>query len=274
VINIPIFKYEDIDINYFKRGKGEPLVLLGGWGQTMGTWRLLIPFFKRKMMVITLDQRGVGKSSSPNYPYTMDMFVDETNELLNFLGIRERIHLLGMSMGGMTAQHFTLKYSHRVKTLILLGTSAFIQEEHEPLFKEYKEIMNELNPEDGFKRICKTLFSDSFLKRLDQDKILKDAVYEELMVKDRTKWQTYVNQSTAIRNHDTRSLLHKIAQPTLILHGTTDKQVPFSHAKLLHEKIPHSKFIRLDGLGHGSLLVEDFERVNNLIWDFIKANIN
>lgn len=267
---IPIFKYGEIDINYLKRGRGEPLVLLGGWGQTMGTWTLVIPFFKRRMMVITLEQRGVGKSSSPNYPYTMAMFVDETNALLDFLGIKEKIHLLGISMGGMTAQQFTLTYPHKVKTLILLATSAFIREEHEPLFKEYQEIMTKLSPEEGFTRISKLLFSESFLDRLNQDKKLYDAVFEELMVKDRTSWQTYVNQSTAIKDHDTRDKLHKISQPTLIIHGTADKEVPFNHGEFLHEKIPNSRFIPLYDFGHGSLIIEDCERVNNIIWDFIK----
>jgi pimeloyl-ACP methyl ester carboxylesterase len=134
--------------------------------------------------------------------------------------------------------------------------------------------MTELSPEESFKRFIKLLFSDEFLKRLKQDKMLNDAVYEELMVKDRTKWQTYVNQSTAIKDHDTRNLIHKIHQPTLIIHGTDDKEVPFSHAEFLHEKIPNSKFVPLEGFGHGSLLIEDFERVNNIIWKFIQEHFD
>ncbi len=62
------------------------------------------------MMVIALHNRGTGKSSRPNYPYTMDMFVDDIKGLLDHLEIKNKIHLAGISMGGMIAQNFVLKY--------------------------------------------------------------------------------------------------------------------------------------------------------------------
>ncbi len=274
--DIPIFKYEDIDINYIKKGKGEPLVLLQGWATTLEGWLFQLPFFRKKMMVIALDNRGVGGSSRPNYPYTMEMFVNETKALLDFLGIQEKIHLMGVSMGGMIAQNFVLKYPEKVKTLILLATSAFYKSElANPIIEEYRAIMQDLDLEEGFKRKLNLMFSESFIKRVNEDKVLSDSLYEQLMVKSvsNASWQDLSNRAAAIRAHDTYDSLHDITQPTLIIHGTADKFIPLDDAKLLNEKIPNSKLSILDNLGHGSVLVEDTDRINTLIWDFLKEQI-
>lgn len=267
---MPIFKYNDIEINYLKRGRGEPLVMLQGLGQTIGSWTLQIPFFKRKMMVIALDNRGVGESSRPNYPYTMDMFADETKALIDHLGISDKVHIIGVSMGGMIAQNFALKYPEIVKTLILLATSPHL--DPSPLIEEYK-LLEKLDVEEVYKKKLNFMFSESFIKEIEKDEKLTDLLKKILVTENTTRFQDYINRGAAVSVHDTRSSLHKITQPTLIMVGTDDKIIPSSESKLLHEKIPNSKLIEFDGYGHGSLLVENSMRINNIIWEFIKEHI-
>ena len=115
---MPIFKYNSIEINFLTEGIGEPIVFISGIGQKMSGWNFQIPFFKQKMRVITLDNRGVGKSSRPNYPYRMEMFVNDVKNLLDYLDIKEKIHLCGHSLGGMIAQHFALDFPEMVSTLL------------------------------------------------------------------------------------------------------------------------------------------------------------
>ncbi len=272
---MPIFNYEDIEINYIKRGRGDPLLLFQGWGTTIEGWSLQLPYFKRRMQVIALDNRGVGGSSRPNYPYTMDMFVQEAKALLDFLNIKGKIHIMGVSMGGATAQNFVLKYPNMVKTVILLATSAFFDKQlHDNLYEQYRIIMEDLDIDEGFKRKLDLMFSDSFINNLNLDKKLYDLLKDILMTKNTTRLQDLINRGAAIEEHDTRDLLHKIKQPTLIIHGTADKMVPFENSKLLHEKIPNSKFITLEGYGHGSVLAEDAERINKIIWNFIQEHLD
>jgi len=275
VIEIPIFNYNDIEINYIKKGKGEPLVLVQGWATTLGGWTFQLPFFKRKMMVIALDNRGIGESSRPNYPYTMDMFVEETKALLDFLEIQQKIHLCGISMGGMIALNFVLKYPKIVKNLILLSTSAFYESEvGDPIKEKYRAIMQDLDLEEGFKVKLDLMFSDSFIKRVNENPALRNTLFEELMVKSASNstWQDLENRAAAIEAHDTRESLQKITHPTLIIHGTDDKYIPLEDAKFMNQNIPNSKLITLEGFGHASVLVEDAEKVNNLIWNFIQEH--
>ena len=258
-----------------KKGKGEPLVLVQGWATTLEGWNFQTAFFRRKMSVIALDNRGIGGSSKPNYPYSMDMFVDETKALLDYLGVQERIHLCGISMGGMIALNFVLKFPNMVKTLILLSTTAYQREEFaQPIRDKYRAIMQDLDLEEGFKRKLDLLFSKSFIRRVNEDEVLRNTLFDTLMIKSASNatWQDLENRDAALMAHDTRETLQKITQPTLILHGTDDKFIPLEDAYFLDEKIPNSKLIILEGFGHGSILIEDAEKVNNLIWNFIQEH--
>ena len=66
----------------------------------------------------------------------MDMFLDETIALLEHLQIEDQLHVIGISMGGMIAQQFALKYPKKVKTLILLATTAYMNPK--PLIEKYR----------------------------------------------------------------------------------------------------------------------------------------
>ncbi len=268
MIKIPVFKHNDVELFYIKEGKGEPLVLISGLGSKM-SWDFQIPFFKEKMMVISLHNRGVGKSSRPNYPYTMDMFVEDIKNLLEHLNIKQKIHLCGISMGGMIVQNYALKYPNSVKSLMLCATSAIYSPN---ALIEAQELMQNFSPEQKFKTRVAALFSRPFKKILRQDKALYKSLEKEFM-EDPTTLQDYVNQGAAITGHDTTNDLDKIKHPTLIILGDDDRIIPtLEHSKLLHEKIPNSKLEIITNTGHG-FNTEKAEEVNNIMWNFIKEHL-
>lgn len=267
MIKFPFFKHNDVELFYIKEGEGEPLVLLSGLGSKM-SWMFQIPFFKEKMMVIASHNRGTGKSSRPNYPYKMDMFVEDLKQLLDHLELK-LFHLCGLSMGGMIALNFILKYPQMVKSLMLCATAAIYSPD---AIIEAQELMLNFNPEQKFKVRVAALFSRPFKKVLRQDKALYKRLEKEFM-EDPTTLQDYVNQGTAVTGHDTTNDLDKIKQPTLILLGDDDRIIPtLEHSKLLHEKIPNSKLEIITNTGHG-FNTEKAEEVNNLMWNFIKEHL-
>ena len=145
-----------------------------GLGQSIGSWTFQIPFFKRRMMIIALDNRGIGESSRPNYPYTMEMFLEETIALLEHLQIEDQLHVIGISMGGMIAQQFALKYPEKVKSLILLATTAYMNPE--PLIEKYKHFKEDLSLEDAFKERLDLMFSQDFIIKVQQDEKLSETL--------------------------------------------------------------------------------------------------
>jgi len=220
-------------------------------------------------MVITLDNRGVGKSSRPNYPYTMDMVVDDLKHLLDYFKIKQKIHLYGVSMGGMIAQNFALKYPDKVKTLILCATA--VKYNSKPLFEAFK-LMEGMTPEQSFLTELPSLYSRSFRKKLNEDKELFEKI-KKIRTNNPAKLQDFINQATIMDEHDTTLLSRKITQPTLIIVGNKDRIIPYSNSLTLHENIPNSRLEVFNGLGHG-VAIEVADEVNNMIWNFIKEHPN
>ena len=265
---MPYFKREDIELYYEIEGNGPPLVLISGLG-SKNSWPFQIPFLKDKMKVIMLHNRGVGKSSRPNYPYSMDMYVEDINGLLNHLEIKERVHLCGISMGGMIVQHFILKYPERVKSLILCATSAYPEGVSNVI--ESQKLMEGSSYEQKFAVRVAALYSRPFRKRLKNDSETYEVLRREF-IEDPTELKDYINQDAAIQDHDTRERLHEITQPTLILVGNEDRIIlGLHHSELVHEKIPNSTFRIIENTGHG-FVTEQPRKVNEIIYEFIKIN--
>ncbi|UCD01107.1 MAG: alpha/beta hydrolase [Promethearchaeota archaeon] len=262
------FRYNDIELYYRNEGSGEPLVLLSGLGSKM-SWNYQIPFFKQKMRVIAPHNRGAGRSSRPNYPYTMDMFVEDLKQLLDHLGIQKNIHLCGLSMGGMIAQNFILKYPQMIKTLILCATFARNETGSSKSIIEAQKLMENFDLEHKFRVRAAALYSRPFRKKMKQDKELFESLKQDFM-EDPITFQDWVNQGAAVSEHNTEIQLHTIKQPTLILLGDDDHIIPtLKYSKILHEKIPNSRLKIIEGVGH-RFTDEKPDIVNNIIWNFIK----
>ena len=270
---IPVFVKDDIKINYISEGKGEPLVLVHGFGTKLQGWQFQIDYFKNRMRVISLDNRGVGKSSRPDYPYSMNMFVEDLHGLLKYLKIKEKIHLCGISMGGMIVQDFALKYPQKLKSLILCATSEKLGKGIYKLIDGLKE-MDLLTLEEKASSLFPYIYSRKFQRKLKEDPKLFNSIKDDIIFitpfRDPTTLKDYENQASAVEKHNTSNLLHKIKTSTLILGANRDRLIPMHHQKSLFEKILNSTFEILKGNGHG-FTIEDPSKVNILIGKFINS---
>ncbi len=257
-------------------GQGEPLVFISGTFTKLQSWNYQIDFFKDKMTVIAFDKRGEGKSSRPDYPYTMDMFVKDLKYLLDHLGIEKAVHLCGISMGGMIAQKFTLKHPDMVKTLILCATMCqYSSKTCDQNLLFYQQLM-ELDLDKRVEFVFPNLYSRAFRKKLSEDRELFDFIKKDINfiahTDDPPTHQDYINQNEALRNFNICESLHKIIQPTLIISGSKDRMAIPGMVELMNDRISNSKVETLQALGHG-LTIEAPDKVNNVIWNFLRENI-
>ena len=128
---MPNATIRELDMYYEVAGSGEPLLLIMGLGADLNAWVRQTPVLSTRYRTVTIDNRGVGRSSKPPGPYSTAQMADEAAGLLDHLGV-ERAHVLGVSMGGMIAQEVALRHPRRVGTLTLVCTYAAPGgEEHE-----------------------------------------------------------------------------------------------------------------------------------------------
>ena len=122
-----------LDLFYREDGNpdGPPVLLVHAFPTSHGLWEHQIAALGQKYRLIRPDLRGFGQSPVPEPPYTMEGFADDLRHLLDRLQI-ERVNYVGISMGGMIAQVFTLAYPERVQSLALCMTTSEVPEDTPP----------------------------------------------------------------------------------------------------------------------------------------------
>ena len=135
---MPIAPSNGLELCYDEFGSGPPLLLIMGIASQMILWDDVFcqRLADRGFRVIRFDHRDVGLSSQtgatiPNVPalvaralaglsvpapYTLSDMARDVVGLLDHLGI-DAVHIAGVSMGGMIAQHLAIEHPTRVRTL-------------------------------------------------------------------------------------------------------------------------------------------------------------
>ena len=122
---MPKAKINDVEMYYEVHGEGIPLAMISGYSGNIDDWDHLVPVvgtLSKHFKVITLDNRGTGRSSKPEGPYSIKTMADDVAVLLDYLEI-EKTHVLGSSMGGMIAQELALRHKDKVDALVLVCTT-------------------------------------------------------------------------------------------------------------------------------------------------------
>lgn len=108
-----------VKIHYVIGGKGDPLVLVHGFGQNWYMWNRLLPELSKHFTVIAPDLRGVGESDKPEGGYDKKNMAKDIHELVQKLGYNS-VNLAGHDIGLMVAYAYAAQYGSEVKKLALM----------------------------------------------------------------------------------------------------------------------------------------------------------
>lgn len=223
-----------IHLYYEDHGSGQPVVLIHGYPLSSASWEKQIPvLLDAGYRVIAYDRRGFGKSSQPTSGYNYDTFAADLHELVTHLKLKH-FALVGFSMGGGEVARYIGKYGSKdvSKAVIMGGVPPYL-------------LKTDDNPEgvDGavFEGIQKTVaadryafFSEFFKNFYNTDVNLGKRVSEQAV---QASWNVAsIASATASLacvpawHEDFRKDVEKIDVPTLVVHGSADRIVPFASA--------------------------------------------
>lgn len=266
-------------MEYEIRGEGQPMLWFHGapGGHDQGP-----PF----------EGMGVISPSRPGYlgtplstGRTLREAADAYAELLDALEV-DRALVVGISAGGPTALAFATEHPERTRALVLL--SAITRERIRPLPErgDFARITDALIGE-GFSDWLTVSFirgdptillgetGSEFLSAADQqalgaDPAALDALASQLvqlMPLSARRHEGYVNDRVQYARMGEPDPL-PITAPTLVIHGTDDPDVSFSHAESAARRIPGAKLVPVEGGGH-LIVITRFERVAGALRDFV-----
>lgn len=109
----------------------EHVIMIGGYTMPKESWAPVIDIWldkwnakpqKKKLTLLTFDNRGVGGSDAPFTRYTTSQMAQDTLGLMDYVGWQSA-HVVGYSMGGMIAIELATFAPERVRSLSLLATT-------------------------------------------------------------------------------------------------------------------------------------------------------
>jgi non-heme chloroperoxidase len=266
----------DIEIHYNDHGAGKPVVLIHGYPLDGNSWeRQERWLLEEGYRVISYDRRGFGASSQPTSGYDYDTFTADLKALLDQLALGEEVALVGFSMGtGEVTRYLGTYGSDGVSKAALLGVIPpfLLQTDENP-----KGV-----PGEVFDGIKATVLADRYewfdqfyanfynTDKLAPERIGDAALRASFNVAAGASWYaSYACVDTWLT--DFRDDLPKIDVPTLVVHGTEDRILPFeaTAARLRDEQlIADLQVVEVEGGPHNIGWTHPDE-VNAALLDFL-----
>jgi 3-oxoadipate enol-lactonase len=247
---VPKAPIRDIVTYYEEAGSGDPLILIMGLGGDMQAWALQVPALAKHFRVIAFDNRGSGRTSAPDKPYTIAGMAEDVANLMDHLKI-PKAHILGFSMGGYIAQEFALKHPGRVNKLILLATAPGIDGYGRNVLKTQIDVRrSNLSREQMVRFTACWLYSPELM---DDQERLERAIQNSVSNPWAQLDHAFIRQANAILGFDAVSRLGALKHETLVVYGIDDILVPPRNSKKLADLIPNAKLLELPGAHVGAI---------------------
>jgi pimeloyl-ACP methyl ester carboxylesterase len=235
-------------------GHGTLLLFLHGIRGSRHHWARQIEFFSRRFRAAAWDARGYGESDD----YEGALRFDEhfTADVLRVADHfrAEKMHLVGLSMGGRIARNFALRHPHRLRSLVLAGTSPGFDALSGEEVKRFVAERRNATPESVRRLLGSRAMAGAYEQLLDSVRRVHQASYEKTL-------EASVAQDRA-------APIEQIQVPTLVITGDEDKVYPPAMATDMARRIPGAELITMQGVGHLSNL-EQPDEFNQAVLDFL-----
>jgi 3-oxoadipate enol-lactonase len=241
-------------------GEGPPVVLVAGIADDRTSWSGQVPPFSEDHCVVVFDNRGVGNSSVPSGPYSIDEMADDAHAVVQELGLAP-VNAVGSSMGGAICQRWALRYPDELERVVLTNTwgerDAFL----DALFSHWIA----LGENGSGRRIMESLllfcFSADHLQA-------HPTIVRDFLALPPPPLTGFVGPAHACRAHDALGELQAITQPILVIAGEHDILTRPVLSERIVEAIPAAR-MKLLQTGH-MIFWEQPEAFSDLVLRFLK----
>ena len=230
-------------------GKGEPLVLIHGWGMHGGVWNEVAQGLASDFCVHSVDLPGFGASAP-----LPDTNIDTLAQALA-AHFSTNVHVCGWSLGGQVALRWAARDAVKVRRLILVAsTPCFTERADWPYgmpqaLLEKFAIELEQNHATTLRR-----FIALQLRGSERERELLAQLREMLFSRGEPDASALKAGLDILRDVDLRDELCGIAQPALLVAGERDKLTPPEASYHLARALPVARMVEVKGAAHAPFL--------------------
>ena len=252
-----------------------PILMIMGLGGQLSLWpdKLVDDFVAGGYRVITFDNRDIGLSHQhtderapkivPHIilrrfgiklktPYTLRDMADDTIGLIDALKL-DRVHIVGISMGGMIGQHVCALVPDKVRSFTGIMTTTGNPKLPRPDSHVMKAMIKRGTPPTGREAIIDASVDMFAIIGTPGEDHNTNGMRERIARSyDRNYSPASIpRQMAAIASAgDFREFTRRIIAPTLVLHGSADPLVPIEGGRDIASIVPGARMETIEGMGH------------------------
>ncbi len=243
-------------VRYTVMGDGEPLLLIHGFGASMGHWRKNIPLLAAKgYQVFALDLLGFGGSGKPNLDYSLDLWQEQIKDFWQE-HINQPTVFVGNSIGALLTLMMITNYPETSKGGVLINCAGGLNHRPDELNLPLRLIMGAFTKLVSSPLTGKFIFNNIRQKYRIRNTLYqvycdRTAVTEELIEIlyqpscDVGAQQVFASVLTAPAGPTPDELLSQLQHPLLVLWGEKDPWTPIKGAKIYQDLAVKGKNVQV-----------------------------
>ena len=261
------WQWQGTPINYRCHGtKGIPVILIHGFGASVGHWRKNLPVIGEQYRCYAIDLLGFGKSAKPTpyieAEYTFDTWAAQIQAFCEEI-IGEPAFLVANSIGCVVAMQAAVSYPDWVKGIVSLNFSLRLFHEKNlataPIYERWGVPIFQ-------KILTKTPLGKLFFRQIAQPKAIRNvlsqayhdtsAITDELIdllltpAKDQGAVDVFLAFISYSQGALPGELLPLLSCPAVVMWGTKDPWEPIDLGRKMVAPFPDIEFIPLENVGH------------------------
>lgn len=232
--------------------EGPWVVLLMGLGASSHMWLDVPDRLTRaapRYRVLLVDLLGTGESDPLTRPHSLRTMARHVISAMDAAGVA-RAYVVGLSMGGMVAQHLAIDHGHRLEGLVLMATTPGLVHGGLPTPRALASLIRVSVGRS--EQIAEAMVADLILPQTQRHRARE--VVERLRDAARvspTRTQAFVWQLLASALHSTGRKLRRIRVPTAVVTGDDDIVMGRRASRVLASKIRGATLEVVPQCGHG-----------------------
>jgi 3-oxoadipate enol-lactonase / 4-carboxymuconolactone decarboxylase len=240
---VPTVNANGVELFYETAGpESAPTVVFAhSVGCTLDIWDAQFAALSDRYRLIRYDLRSHGRSQAVKAEIEIEDLAEDLLGLLDALAL-DRVHLVGLSIGGMLGQAFALSHPERLNSLTLVSTTAYFP----PL--EFWLDRSKTVRSKGMASVANLVIPRWFTEPFRQREPDVVAGFRRWFVD--TDATGYARCCEAIGRMDLRERIGAIATPTLIIVGAEDPATPPAMAEDLRQRIRGSEMVVISDASH------------------------
>jgi pimeloyl-ACP methyl ester carboxylesterase len=256
-----------VELFFEQEGDGDDVLFISGLADEGACWVDQVAGLKQRYRLTTFDNRGVGRSSTPDGPFQITDFAADTIGLMDQLGL-ERPHVVGSSMGGAIAQELALAHPDRVRSLVLNGTwcrgDRFLHE----IFRNW---MWSAQQADSIRDFLVTVNLWCFSPRIWNDGTMDAWIDAAEASPYAQSVDAFCRSAQALIEHDSADRIGAITAPTLVTVGELDLCLPVRYSDAIAERIATAQVVVVEAVGHQPFqeVPDDYNRLLTEFWQSV-----